>query len=107
MSRSPRKLAHAAERRRYLVHLFHALETSDSTRHYVARIQPWTSCGRTQPERHERFFADEYALVEAVNPLLPCGSDVRDVLGYIESDDGFFYLLHLTSEEARSLGWNG
>jgi hypothetical protein len=41
-----------------------------------------------------------------MNPLLPRGSDVRDVLSHIESPDGFLYLLHLSSEEAAHLGWH-
>ncbi len=48
---------------------------------------------------------DEYELTEALNPLLPHGSDVRDVLSHIESPEGFLYLLNLSSEEARRLGW--
>ena len=48
---------------------------------------------------------DEYELIETINPLLPHGSDVRDVLSHIESPDGFIYLLYLSSEEAERLGW--
>ena len=53
----------------------------------------------------ERVFTDEYELIETMNPLLPHGSDVRDVISHIESPDGFLYLLYLSSEEAGSLGW--
>jgi len=55
------------------------------------------------PREHD--FGDEFELVEAVNPLLPEGSDVRDVLAHIESQEGFLYLLHLTAEQAARLGW--
>lgn len=104
MSQTLRKLDHAQQRRRFLVHLSCAHESGEPRR-YIARIELWTS-RRTEPKRrHERLFADECALIQAVNPLLPCGSDVRDVLGHIECKDGFFYLLHLTSEEAGTLGW--
>ena len=53
----------------------------------------------------ERVFTDEYELIETINPLLPQGSDVRNVISHIESPDGFLYLLYLSSEEANSLGW--
>lgn len=104
MSQPSRKLDQATRRRRYLIHLTCASEARSESRHYVVRIQSWTSRSRTQPERHERLFKDECELVEALNPLLPNGSDVRDVLGHIECNDGFFYLLHLTAEQARRLG---
>lgn len=48
---------------------------------------------------------DEYELIETINPLLPRGSDIRDVLSHIESPDGFLYLLYLSAEEANRLGW--
>lgn len=105
MNSQTRKCDDAKIRRRYLLHLSTALEAGVSVHQYVARIQPWTSRRRALNEQHERFFVDEAALVEAVNPLLPCGSDVRDVLGHIESIDGFFYLLRLSPDEARQLGW--
>lgn len=105
MNRQPPKVDLGRGRRRYLLHLCSALEADDDAHQYVARIQPWNARRRDLNERYERFFADECALVEVVNPLLPRGSDVRDVLGHIESADGFFYLLQLTAEEARQLGW--
>lgn len=104
MSQTLRKLDHSPHRRRFLIHLSCAHESPESRR-YVARIELWKSRCATPKERHERFFADECALVQALNPLLPSGSDVRDVLGHIECSDGFFYLLHLTPEEAATLGW--
>ena len=104
MSQPSRKLDQATRRRRYLIHLTCASEARSESRHYVVRIQSWTSRSRTQPERHERLFKDECELAEAMNPLLPYGSDVRDVLGHTECNDGFFYLLHLTAEQARRLG---
>jgi hypothetical protein len=60
-----------------------------------------------QAEVHERIFADEYALIATINPLLPSGSDVRDVFSHIESPDGFYYILELRGEEAQQLGWRG
>ena len=52
-----------------------------------------------------RTFKDEDDMVRTVNPLLAHGSDVRDVLGHIESPDGFFYLLYLSVDEACKFGW--
>jgi hypothetical protein len=50
-------------------------------------------------------FADECELIAVINPLLPNGSDVRDVFEHIETPNGFFYLLRLSDEEAAQLGW--
>jgi hypothetical protein len=106
MSHPSDKLDLPVPRRRYLIHLACAFEEGDDSRHYVVRIQPWKSRPNEQAERCDRIFSDEYELAEAVNPLLPCGSDVRDILGHIECNEGFFYLLHLTGEEAQRLGWH-
>ena len=70
------------------------------------RIQPWTprsSGSRVKPQ--ERLFEDEYELMQVINPFLPGGSDVRNVLSHIESPEGFLYLLHLNPEQARIPGW--
>lgn len=93
--------------RRYLIHLYCAQGDNAGERPYVLRIRPWTpgSSRRAQPQ--ERLFADEWELIQAVNPVLPLGSDVRHVLSYIESAEGFLYLLYLTSEQASTLGWRG
>jgi len=103
MSQASRKLERAKDRRRYLIHLTCTSEAGDDSRHYVVHIQPWTSRLRAD-QKSERFFSDEDELVEVVNPLLPYGSDVRDIIGHIECGDGFFYLLHLTAEQAKRLG---
>ena len=95
---------HATIRRRYLIHLSCAFEASEGTRHYLVRVVPWTSRLTTQCAVRECTFKDEVALAEAINPLLSCGSDVRDVLGHIESEEGFFYLVRLTPEEAETIG---
>ncbi len=105
MSNQSNKPDMAKRRRRYLLQLSSAPEADDSAYQYVARIQPWKSGRKAIKGGNERFFPDEFALIETINPLLPRGSDVRDVLGHIESNDGFFYLLHLSQEEARQLGW--
>ena len=60
---------------------------------------------RLHAEPRERAFADECELIATINPLLPPGSDIRDVFDHIESPNGFYYLLHLRSEEAAQLGW--
>jgi hypothetical protein len=92
-------------RRRYLLHLSSVVDHACEGRRYVARIRPWTARSRAHVESRELAFADECEFIAAVNPLLPRGSDVRDVFEHIESPNGFFYLLHLSNEEARQLGW--
>ena len=72
---------------------------------YTANIRLWAARGRSRLGAYERAFSDECDLIRTVNPLLENGSDVRDVLSHIESPDGFFYLLHLTAEEACKFGW--
>ena len=105
MNRPAQKLDRAPRRRRYLVHLCCALDEGSRSCRYIARTQLWVTRNSVQAETRERVFTDEYALIETINPLLPHGSDVRDVISHIESPDGFLYLLYLSSEEAGSLGW--
>ena len=88
-----------------MVYLFCGHGESNDTGSYIARIQPWAACMSARGETGERVFTDECDLIETINPLLPRGSDVRDVLSHIESPEGFLYLLHLSSEEAARLGW--
>ena len=92
-------------RRRYLVHLCSLHDEGCRGRRYFARIQLWTARSSANAKTYERVFADEYELIDTMNPLLPRGSDVRNVIDHIESLDGFLYLLHLSSEQASSLGW--
>jgi hypothetical protein len=105
MSRRTQKLNRALRRRRYLVHLCCAHDEGSSACRHVARIQLWTTRSSVHGKTQERVFTDEYELIETINPLLPHGSDVRNVISHIESPDGFLYLLYLSSEEASSLGW--
>ncbi len=95
-----------ASKRRYLVHLSCAYDESGVSCRYTARIRVWTSRS-IRATTYERVFSDEYELIETVNALLPNGSDVRNIFSHIESPDGFFYLLHLSFEEAEQLGWRG
>ncbi len=95
----------APRRRRYLVHLCCAHDDGSRACRHVARIQLWTSRRNVHAKTAERVFTDEYELIETINPLLPHGSDVRNVIGHIESPGGFLYLLRLSSEEASRLGW--
>jgi hypothetical protein len=96
----------AAERkRRYLVHLIAVQDDKNGKCLYVARSRPWSARPGSPIAPSERTFSDECELIETVNPLLLKGSDVRDVMGYIESPEGFLYLLSLTVSEAASLGW--
>jgi hypothetical protein len=96
----------ASGKRRYLVHLFCVHDENGSPCRYTARIRIWTSRS-VRAKTNERVFGDEYELIEIVNPLLPSGSDVRNVFSHIENPDGFFYLLYLSFEEAGRLGWRG
>lgn len=105
MSESRHKQASAPWGRRFLVHLLCALGSDGGRSHYIARIQPWAARGSSSINTVERVFADDCELIEAINPLLPHGSDVRDVFEHIESPNGFFYLLRLSSEEVAQLGW--
>jgi hypothetical protein len=105
MNSPGQKLDSTPRRRRYVIHLYCAQEESSNARRYIARIQPWTARGSFRAKFRERSFTDECELIETINPLLPPGSDVRDVLSHIESTDGFLYLLHLNLEEAGRLGW--
>ena len=92
-------------RRRYLVHLGCTHGEGGDLCRYAARIQLWKARGSVQAKTQERIFADDCELIETMNPLLPQGSDVRDVISHIENPDGFLYLLYLSSEEANRLGW--
>lgn len=94
-------------RRRYVVHLSCVRDDGYKPCRYTARIRPWAARAVIQAEVQERVFADDCALIATINPLLPSGSDVRDVFSHIESPDGFFYMLRLSGEEARRLGWPG
>jgi hypothetical protein len=105
MSRSEQKLDRMVRRRRYLVHLCCAHDEVSRAWRYIARIQLWATRSSVRTKTQERVFTDEYELIETINPLLPHGSDVRNVISHIESSDGFLYLLLLSSEEAGHLGW--
>jgi len=91
--------------RRYVVHLSCLREDGQKACRYIARIRPLAARAVAQVEVHERIFTDECALIETINPLLPSGSDVRDVFSHLESPDGFFYILCLTADQARQIGW--
>jgi len=95
------------ERRRFLVHLFCAPGGSDEICGYTVRIRPYGARNALSGDIGELTFTDDRELIAAINPLLPSGSDVRDIFGHIESPNGFFYLLELSDEQARSLGWQG
>jgi hypothetical protein len=105
MNRSAQKFNRVPRKRRYLVHLCCAHDEGSRAWRYVARIQLWNTRNSVHAKTRERVFTDEYELIETINPLLPHGSDVRNVIGHIENQDGFLYLLDLNSEEAGSLGW--
>jgi hypothetical protein len=105
MSPTVQKRNPAPARRRYLVHLLCALDRECEGCRYIARIHPWAARSGVHAETRERVFADECEFIATINPLLPRGSDIRDVFDHIESPNGFFYLLHLSSEEAGQLGW--
>ena len=92
-------------RRRYLVLLLCVLDPECESCCSIARIRPWAARSGVNAETRERTFADACELIATINLLLRHGSDVRDVFDHIESPNGFYYLLHLSSEEAGQLGW--
>jgi hypothetical protein len=104
MSPSVQKPELAPKKRRYLVHLLCAQTEPKGVCRYIVRIQLWAAHSSAHAQIHERAFTDECELIETINPLLPRGSDVRDVLSHIENPEGFLYLLHLSSEQAGHLG---
>lgn len=104
MSQARQKRTSAPLGRRYLVHLLCAVDGDSEASRYIARIRPWAARGSSRSGTVERVFADEYELIAFINPLLPPGSDIRDVFEHIESPNGFFYLLHLSNEQAAKLG---
>ncbi len=105
MSRADRRHDPASLRRLYVVHLLSVLDPECDTCRYIARIRPWAARANPAAAACERAFADDCELIATINPLLPGGSDVRDVFGHIESPTGFFYLLRLSNAEAGLLGW--
>lgn len=92
-------------RRRYLVHLIASQDESIGGRRYIVHVRLWSARPNPRAKTAEHNFADECELIEVLNPLLPKGSDVRDVLGCVESPEGFLYLLQLSQAQAASLGW--
>ena len=96
-----------ARRRRFVVHLSCLSETGRESGRYFARIRPSTARSGAHTQFGERAFEDDCELIAVINPLLPPGSDVRDIFAHIDTPNGFFYVLWLTHEEARQLGWNG
>jgi hypothetical protein len=107
MTPTPHNIGSQPPRRRYVVHLSCVTENGIGPCYYIARIRALAARAVTQVEAHERVFTDECALIATINPLLPSGSDVRDVFSHVESPDGFFYILCLSGDEARQLGWRG
>jgi hypothetical protein len=105
MSQPRQKRATTPSGRRYLVHLSCVPDGDRETGRYIARINPWATRNSSRTDIRGRVFVDECELIETINPLLPHGSDIRDVFEHIESPSGFFYLLRLNSEEAAQLGW--
>ena len=96
-----RKQAHPG--RRYLVHLSCAIDVDGKEIHYVVRIRPWCARSVLESDALERIFASDCELIRTINPLLPHGSDVRDIFEHIESPSGFFYLLYLSREQVAQL----
>jgi hypothetical protein len=105
MNPSADTLEFPPRKRRYLIHLVCAHDEGTNACRYIAHIQLWAARISAHAETQQRAFSDEYELIEVINPLLPRGSDVRDVLDHIEGPEGFIYLLHLDTEEAACLGW--
>ena len=104
MSSARRMEVRALLRRRYLVHLFGVPDGRCERYRYIAKIRQW-ALRKAKTENCQRAFVDDRELISTINPLLPQGSDVRDVFEHIEGPNGFIYLLCLTAEEALRLGW--
>ena len=105
MTTPSRRHDHAEGRRRYLIHISMVHSTEASSQEYQVCIEPWAARRSKCSEQSTLHFRDECELIQTLNPLLPCGSDVRDVLAHVESTGGFFYLVELSAEQARQLGW--
>ena len=105
MSPGVRSRKPADRRRRYVVHLSSVLNAESENCCYRARISPSSARSGSNPRYGERWFQDDCELIAAINPVLPSGSDVRDVFSLIETPNGFFYLLWLTDDQALQLGW--
>lgn len=106
--RGPTRRSHASSgSRRYLIHLSSSREEATGEPRYLIHIQPWAPRSACLSQAQERLFEDESELIQVINPLLPGGSDVRNVLSHVQSAQGFFYLLRLNPEQARTLGWEG
>lgn len=91
-------------KRRYLVHLSCASDETSGICNYSVHIRI-SNTRATRAKTYLRVFSDECELIATINPLLPDGSDIRNIFSHIESPDGFFYLLHLSVDEAEQLGW--
>jgi hypothetical protein len=85
--------------------VFWVHEEKNHSHYYVSHIQSWGTRPGIHGEGYERVFADECELIATINQFLPFGSDVRDVFSYVESSEGFFYVLNLNLSEAAQLGW--
>lgn len=105
MSAAARQQDPPLRRRLYVVHLLSVVDQECRTCRYITRIRPWVARMSGPLAYFERTFSDECELIATINPLLPQGSDIRDVFEHIESSNGFLYLLRLSSAEARQLGW--
>ncbi len=105
MNRQAQKRDQTPRKRRYLVHLYCTYDERRNVCRHIARIQLWNTRSSVHANTQERVFTDEYELIETINPLLPHGSDLRNVISHIQSPDGFHYLLYLSPEEAGTLGW--
>jgi hypothetical protein len=94
----------SSQKRRYLIHIMSTYDERTGTRSYIVRTRRWSTRPTQIVRAAERQFADECELIKVLNPLLPQGSDVRDVLNDVEGPEGFIYLLHLNHTQAASLG---
>lgn len=105
MNPHPSSANNSERKRRYIVHLFGMQDEKTGLTRFTSQIRLWSFHANPNAIVKEHHFADECELIETVNPLLSQGSDVRDVLGHIESSDGFIYLLNLSPSQAATLGW--
>lgn len=83
--------------------IFSSKKQSDDSHIYSTSIFP--EGGNKGSLVRQRQFASESEMVAIVNPLLPPGGDMKNVLSLIHGDEGYQKVLALTDYEAALLGW--
>ena len=90
-------------KKKYLVTIFGAKQ-SDGTFRYSNSI--FLVGNRALGLVGGRQFNDESVMAQVVNPVLPNGGDVRNVLNLVQRRKGWTVVLELTDSEAAIFGWH-